>query len=254
MVDEALLYQAADLLRGARQVAVLTGAGVSKESGVPTFRDALEGLWEKFDPQELATPAAFQRSPRTVWQWYAYRREMLKQAQPNPGHLALAQLEQRFHGMRLITQNVDDLHERAGSQHVIHLHGNIARSKCSEDCLGAPTIIDLETLDDDEVPPRCPHCGAYLRPDVVWFTEMLPQDAYQDARSAAQHCDVMMVIGTSGLVSPAADLPALARAHGAKLIEINPDETPITPLAAVKLRGPSGEMLPRLVALLAENG
>jgi NAD-dependent deacetylase len=137
---------------------------------------------------------------------------------------------------------------------VIHLHGNIARSKCAEDCQGAPTIVDLDTLDTREVPPSCPHCGADLRPYVVWFTEMLPQDAYQDARPAAHYCDIRLVIGTSGRVTPAADLPALARSHGAKLIEINPDDTPITPLAAVKLSGPSGEILPRLVALLAEHG
>ncbi len=243
------LAQAAERLRSATHVAVLTGAGVSKESGVPTFRDALDGLWARFDPQQLATPSAFQRDPQLVWDWYRHRREQVQQVQPNPGHIALAQLEQRVPQLTLITQNVDDLHERAGSRRVIHLHGNIARYKCFAACQGEPTYIDLETLDDEGRPPRCPHCGAWVRPAVVWFTEQLPLEALYEASAAVQDCDVMLVIGTSGLVVPAADLPGVARSYGGTVIEVNPDETPISPLAAVILRGPSGEILPRLVEL-----
>jgi NAD-dependent deacetylase len=253
MSDEALIQQAAEILRGSKDVAVLTGAGVSKESGVPTFRDALDGLWAQYDPQELATPMAFKRNPKLVWDWYTFRRELVSKARPNPGHIALAQLEAYFPAMCIITQNVDDLHEQAGSANVIHLHGNIARSKCSANCQGNPTLIDLTQLEYDETPPQCPHCRANVRPDVVWFHEVLPNDALQDASAVTQRCDMMLVVGTSGLVTPAATLPSIARQHGAKIIEVNPDETPITPIADIKLSGPSGEMLPLLVEALAAN-
>lgn len=244
------VQQAASILKQAHLITVLTGAGVSKESGVPTFRDALDGLWAQYDPQELATPGAFQRNPKLVWEWYQFRREMVQQASPNPGHIALAQLEMRFPAMRVITQNVDDLHERAGSSHVLHLHGNIARSRCMDNCQGEPTLVDASQITTESIPPTCPHCGAFLRPDVVWFGEMLPTDAIQDARAATLMCDVMLVVGTSGLVTPAATLPDLARQHGAKIIEINPQDTPITPIADVKLTGPSGEVLPALLEAL----
>lgn len=255
MTDNNLLPQAAQLLHGAHQVAVLTGAGVSRESGVPTFRDALDGLWAQYDPEQLATPAAFLRNPRLVWNWYEYRRAMVREARPNPGHLALAQLEQHFPALRLITQNVDDLHEQAGSSNVVHLHGNIARSRCFDNCQGDPTLIDVAklTYDAEAGPPLCPHCGSYVRPDVVWFGEMLPADAIQDATIAARLCDIMLVVGTSGMVTPAATLPQIAQQHGAKVIEVNPDNTPITAIAAVKLSGPSGEVLPQLVALLSAD-
>ncbi|MAS37571.1 MAG: NAD-dependent protein deacylase [Anaerolineaceae bacterium] len=247
-----LIQQAAHVLRGARHPAVLTGAGVSQESGVPTFREALDGLWAQYDPEELATPMAFQRNPKLVWDWYAHRRALLGAVQPNPAHLALARLEQRFSSLRIITQNVDDLHEQAGSTHIIHLHGNIARSKCVANCQGNPTLIDLTTLDpaDDETPPKCPHCGEFVRPDVVWFHEVLPAHAIQDATAAAQRCDVMLVVGTSGLVSPASTLPHLAKQHGATIIEINPAASTISPIADIKLTGPAGLLLPQLVEVL----
>ena len=247
MKDNQSIKQAADLLRHAHNITVLTGAGVSRESGVPTFRDALEGVWEKYSPEELATPMAFQRNPKLVWDWYEFRRELLSKAAPNPGHKALAALETRFPGMRIITQNVDDLHEQAGSSHVIHLHGSLNRNRCANNCQGEPTIIDVSTLVYEEGPPRCPHCDAYIRPDVVWFHEMLPADALQDANTAVRFCDVMLVVGTSGLVTPAATLPETARQHGASIIEINPQDTPITRIAQVKLTGPSGEVLPKLL-------
>jgi NAD-dependent deacetylase len=229
-------------LRQAQHVAVLTGAGVSAESGVPTFRQAQTGLWAKYDPQELATPEAFERNPRLVWEWYAWRRELVAQAQPNPGHFALAEWERLAPRFSLITQNVDGLHEQAGSQQVIELHGNINRTKCFAD--GRSVLTWPPT---DEVPPRCPHCGSYLRPDVVWFGENLPYVALQTAVAAAHSCDVFLAIGTSGMVHPAASLPLEARQARAIIVEINPEKTPFSPYMDHVLNGPSGAILPELV-------
>jgi NAD-dependent deacetylase len=255
MTDPDLIRQAAALLQGAHKVAVLTGAGVSKESGVPTFRDAMDGLWARYDPEELATRDAFRRNPKLVWDWYEYRRQMVRAAQPNPGHYALAQLEARCPAFALITQNVDNLHERAGSQQVIHLHGNIAQSKCFAACQGEPTRIDLSQLDYDRDtgPPPCPHCGAPVRPDVVWFGEILPQEPLHRAFTHSQQADVMLVVGTSGLVTPAATLPVAARDSGAQVIEINPDQTAISQVAHLRLQGASGVVLPRLMEALGAD-
>jgi NAD-dependent deacetylase len=252
--DDRNIRQAADVIESSRNLVVLSGAGVSKESGVPTFRDAMEGLWEKYDPQQLATPQAFRANPKLVWDWYEFRRGLVRNAQPNPGHRALAALEKRAPNLRIITQNVDDLHEQAGSQNVIHLHGNIAQSKCFDNCQGAPTLIDLEALTWDRAigPPSCPHCGGWVRPNVVWFGEILPQDQLRAAMTASQNCDLMLVVGTSGLVTPAANMPHYARSAGAKIIEVNPDHTMITQIADIKLKGPSGEMLPRVLEALDE--
>ena len=229
-------------LRGAESVAVLTGSGVSAESGVPTFREAQTGLWARFNPEELATPEAFERDPRLVWEWYTWRRELVEKADPNPGHAALAELERRIPRFVLITQNVDGLHRRAGSQNVVELHGNIRRSKCSREGLVA------EPREDDAgVPPSCPRCGAYLRPDVVWFGEMLPAAALADAFDATRNCDLFFSVGTSSLVQPAASLPFEALRGGAVLVEINPGETPLTRRADYALRGRAGEVLPALV-------
>ncbi len=253
MTYDDAIQEAAAVLKRSRNIAVLTGAGVSKESGVPTFRDAQTGLWEKYDPQQLATPQAFQADPKLVWEWYEFRRGMVRQAQPNPGHVALARLEQHYPQMHVITQNVDDLHEQAGSRNVIHLHGNIARSKCFNACQGEPTFIDLNHLSAAEreaSPPHCPDCGGFIRPDVVWFGEMLPSASLEAALNASQACDVMIVIGTSGLVSPAASLPTYAKQAGAQVIEVNPDHSMITPLADIRLAGASGVMLPQLLAAM----
>ena len=249
-----VFQQVARVIHEAEKVAILTGAGVSKESGVPTFRDAMEGLWAKYDPQELATPIAFLANPKLVWDWYQWRREMVNKAQPNPGHIALAQLHKYKAHVHLITQNVDDLHEQAGSHDVIHLHGKIAQSKCFYNCQGDPTIIDIARIEYDKAvsPPPCPHCGRYVRPDVVWFGEMLPPHEINRAVEVSQICDVMLVVGTSGLVSPASQLPAMAKKYGAKIIEANPDETPITPLADFRLNGASGAMLPKVIEALDE--
>jgi NAD-dependent deacetylase len=236
-------------LRAARHVAVLTGAGISAESGVPTFRDAQTGLWARFDPLELASPQAFARDPRLVWEWYAWRRDLVAGAQPNPGHHALAALARRVPQLTLITQNVDNLHQAAGSADVIELHGNIQRIKCSRD--GAP--VD-EWVDTGEVPPRCPLCGAYLRPDVVWFGESLPAPALFAAVAAARDCDVFFAIGTSALVQPAASLPLEALQRGAVVVEINPEATPLTHAVTYALAGPAGQVLPALLAAAWPNG
>jgi len=233
-----------DRLRSARSVAALTGAGVSAESGVPTFRDAQTGLWAKFDPTELATPSAFARNPKFVWDWYAWRRELLAGARPNAGHLALAALERRVARFHLITQNVDGLHQAAGSSDVIELHGSIGRIRCSRGC---GTVARWAVAQGD-LPPRCAGCGAFLRPDVVWFEEMLPPDALAAAEDAARHCDVLLVIGTAAEVYPAAALPRSARACGATVVEINPQPTALSDAVDHVLRGPSGVVLPALVA------
>lgn len=243
------IQQSAELLKKANGIAILTGAGVSKESGVPTFRDAIDGLWAKYNPQELATPTAFMANPKLVWDWYEYRRELVRGAKPNPGHFALATLEQKLPTVITITQNVDDLHEQAGSKEVIHLHGNIAETKCFYNCQGSPTIVDLTQIeyDEDNTPPACPHCGRWLRPNVVWFGEMLPQDAIADAFAMVQHVDVVLVVGTSGMVTPAAALPGMGKQAGATVIEVNPMDSGITPIADIKLDGPSGEVLPQVI-------
>lgn len=231
-----------ELLRSARNVAVLTGAGISAESGVPTFRDAQTGLWEKFRPEELATPEAFQRNPKLVWEWYAWRRELVANVEPNAGHRALAQFERHFAQFTLITQNVDGLHQSAGSQNVVELHGNIGRTKCSLE-----NQVVSEWPATVEVPPRCPACGGLLRPDVVWFGESLPGEAIDAATEAARNCDLFFSIGTSTVVYPAAALPELALKSGACVVEINPAPTPFTGKATFSFQRPAGEILPLMV-------
>ena len=226
----------------ATRVVALTGSGISAESGVPTFRDAQSpGLWERYDPLELATPEAFARDPRLVWEWYNWRRSLVANAEPNPGHEALADLERRIPGFTLATQNVDGLHQRAGSRRVIELHGNIMRSRCSKEG------VIVREYEGEQIPPRCPRCGGFLRPDVVWFGEMLPFGALEEASEAARGCNLFLSIGTSSLVYPAAALPYEALENGATLVEINPTETPLSAIADFTLRGPAGEVLPDLL-------
>ncbi|PJF37266.1 MAG: NAD-dependent protein deacylase [Candidatus Thermofonsia Clade 1 bacterium] len=246
------LQRAADVLKRSERLVVLSGAGMSKESGIPTFRDAMEGLWAQFDPEELATPRAFQRNPRLVWEWYESRRLQVLAVQPHAGHYALAALEARLAQVVVITQNVDGLHKRAGSTDVIELHGNITQHKCSADCRGAPTLLDLAALSQDSVPPRCPYCGAYARPNVVWFEEYLPEDALSRAMSLCANADVVLIVGTSGIVQPAASLPYLAKRNGrAFLIDVNPERDEIAPICDLYLQGTAGSILPRLVALIS---
>jgi NAD-dependent deacetylase len=232
-------------LRKAQHVVVSTGAGVSAESGIPTFREAQTGLWTRYNPEELATPQAFRRNPRLVWEWYAWRRELIGRAQPNPGHHAIAQLERLVPRLTLITQNIDNLHVKAGSSQIIELHGNIERYKCATE-----NIIVASWEDNEAVPPNCPHCDGLLRPDVVWFGEDLPQDALQAAFTAARSCDLFLSVGTSGLVQPAARLPLEAAASGAIVVEVNPQPTPLSPYVDFRLEGLSGVILPALLAAI----
>ncbi len=246
-LEDQLLAAAAAMATGERIVAV-TGAGISAESGVPTFRDAQTGLWSSFNPQELATPDAFERNPRLVWDWYAMRAARVGEVQPNPGHLALHDLETLFPSVIIATQNVDGLHQRAGSSKVITLHGDITRYQCFADCQGRLTPIDLTSLpswDTAAGPPRCPHCGAYVRPAVVWFGEMLPPGALDAAETACRMADTILVIGTSGEVYPAAALPFI-NPH-AKRIEVNLAETSISRRMHYRLRSSAGAVLPKLV-------
>ena len=228
-------------LRTAQSVAVLTGAGISAESGVPTFRDP-GGLWQNYRPEDLATPEAFQRDPLLVWKWYDWRRSLIADCRPNLGHYALRDIEQRVAVFTLITQNVDGLHERAGSQRVLKIHGDIWWVTCLQ-C--EQTTTDLRTP-LPELPPRCP-CGGMLRPGVVWFSESLPKWAWQQAEEAVKTCEVLIVAGASAVVYPAASLAPLALASGARVIEINTEETPLSGAATCFLRGPSGELLPLLI-------
>ncbi|HZQ55984.1 MAG TPA: NAD-dependent deacylase [Bryobacteraceae bacterium] len=228
------------LVRRAQRIAALTGAGISAESGVPTFRGAA-GLWKQFRPEELATPQAFRRDPALVWKWYDWRRSMIAQVKPNPGHAALATLERRANTFTLITQNVDGLHQQAGSEDVLEVHGSIWRLRC--------TACSREWLDRTvplSVPPHC-ECGAMARPAVVWFGEALPPDIWSTAEQAVSSCDLLLVIGTSAVVYPAAGLVPLARGRGTKIVEVNIQPTAVSSLVDYTLAGPAGELLPQLL-------
>jgi len=229
-------------MRTAKRVVVLTGSGISAESGVPTFREAQTGLWSRYDPHQLATPEAFQNNPQLVWEWYSWRRDLVSLAKPNPGHFALVQLEKMVPELNLITQNIDSLHQRAGSERVIQLHGNITRVRCSADGEA------VKSWDESgEIPPRCPRCGCYLRPDVVWFGEPLPQASLMKAIEVVERCELFFSIGTSSIVQPAASLPLYASRSGAMLVEINLEPTPLTRLVDFVLQGRAGDLMPKLV-------
>jgi len=231
---------------GVRTLAVLTGAGVSAESGVPTFRGP-GGMWRSHRPEDLATPHAFRRDPELVWQWYEWRRELIGECRPNAAHETLAEMEAAANAaggreMVLITQNVDGLHGLAGSRSVLELHGNIWRQRCTRGC--RPPWTDRR-LPLPEVPPRCPECGALARPDVVWYGESLPGRVLEAALAAARRCQLMLVVGTSALVQPAASLPLLALERGARVVEVNPQATPLSDAAHEVLRQPAAVALPR---------
>lgn len=237
-----------EAVRNAQHLVVFTGAGVSAESGVHTFRDALTGLWSNFDPMQLATPEAFLRDPSLVWGWYEWRRQLLLQVQPNPAHLAIAALAQRVPKLTLITQNVDDLHERAGSANVLHLHGSIFAPRCFT-CAAPYPFTQAPQMQQEQAlePPQCPQCQGMVRPGVVWFGEALPEQAMQDAFAAAQACDCLLSVGTSGLVQPAASIPSLAAQHGATVVHINPEPVSVRSAQEYSLVGMAGELLPLLV-------
>ena len=238
-------------LRTAQRVTVLTGAGVSAESGIPTFRDPLTGLWAKYDPSTLATPGAYRSDPPLVWGWYEWRRMKVLRAQPNPAHLALARMAALVPQLTLVTQNVDDLHERAGSPTVLHLHGRLMQPicfACHRPHTLPPGIPDLPEGGSRIEPPRCTHCGGKIRPGVVWFGETLPEKAFDAAVKAAHQCQVFFCIGTSAVVQPAASLLQVASDAGAVTIQINQNPTAADDAVDYALRGPAGEVLPDLVA------
>lgn len=242
------------------RLVALTGAGISAESGIPTFREAQTGLWERYDPMQLATPEAFRADPKLVWGWYQWRRKLCAEAEPNAGHRALVELERALESAptessaperrsySLVTQNVDGLHRRAGSQAIVEFHGNIHGNHCF-DCGadGGEVALDVEG------PPPCSACGGLLRPSVVWFGEAIPEDALQLSFEAVASCDLCLVVGTSSLVHPAAGLPDIALANGAEVVEINPEETPLTARATRSIRGTAAEVLPGLVDELVEG-
>ncbi|MFN7934819.1 MAG: NAD-dependent deacylase [Bryobacteraceae bacterium] len=234
-------HPAATLLQNSTRIAVLTGAGISAESGIPTFRDN-NGLWRNFRAEDLATPQAFARDPHTVWEWYNWRRSLIAKAEPNPGHYALVTLERAKPDFTLITQNVDGLHARAGSRAPLLLHGDIWTLRCTR----CGVSIQDHTPNLETLPPLC-RCGAIQRPGVVWFGEGLPQDIWRKAEQAARAAEVFLVVGTSAQVYPAAGLIPLAQSSGAKVIEINAAETPVSASVDYSLRGPSGQILPELL-------
>jgi len=239
-MNSSIPNELVDAVRTARSVCVLTGAGISAESGIPTFRDAMEGLWAKFRPEELATPEAFARDPETVTRWYDWRRQKCAAAKPNAGHLALAEMQRRYAQFKLVTQNVDRLHQAAGSCGVIELHGTLWVWRCAR-CGAEREERDVF----HEYPPMCT-CGGNRRPAVVWFGEALPEDALGAAYDAARKCELFFSIGTSAVVYPAADLAHAARRSGARVVEINLQPTPLTPLADWSIAGRAGDVLPVL--------
>lgn len=243
----------AALIHDVRRIVVLTGAGISAESGIPTFRDPLTGIWSRHDPEKLETARAFREDPALVWGWYLWRRAQVARAMPNAAHLAIAQLARSSREITLITQNIDDLHERAGCVDVIHLHGSLAQPKCFA-CHRAPASFCF----DDEIasegarvePPRCPRCKGKLRPGVVWFGEDLPRTAWRRAVQAAKVCDVLLSIGTSGVVFPAAEIPRIALRAGAQVVHINPVEVAKHSSHEICLVERATECVPELVSLL----
>jgi len=247
MENEAVIPDALiEALRSSRHVCVLTGSGISAESGVPTFREAQTGLWEQFDPHELATPEAFQSDPELIWKWYRWRRELIAKVEPNAGHKALVDLAGQINEFTLVTQNVDGLHQRAGSQNVIEFHGNLFEDRCFvEGC------VVTDDYDASATVPTCPSCGSNLRPGVVWFGEAIPQNALHDSMTAASTCDLFLSIGTSSLVWPAAGLADSARVAGATIVEVNPDTTPLSNASDFRLNGNSGIVLPELIKRFA---
>ena len=233
------IEEASRLLKPIKRVTVLTGAGISAESNVPTFRGK-DGLWKKYRAEELATPQAFKKNPRLVWEWYGYRQQLILKCDPNPAHYTLVDMEKYFDDFTIITQNVDGLHERAGSKNVLELHGNIFKARCTEE----NTITDF-VLSDDPL-PKCKNCGSLIRPHVVWFGESLDPRVLDKSFTLSSETDLFIVIGTSALVQPAAMLPLVAVESGVPVIEINLEETPISQYMTVSIQGKAGEILPKI--------
>ena len=234
-----MFQKAVEIIKNSEYLVALTGAGISAESGIPTFRGK-DGLWKKFRAEELATPKAFYSNPKIVWEWYAWRMKIVFNAKPNPAHYALAKLEEKGILKFLITQNVDDLHEKAGSKKILHLHGCLRIIKCTK-C----TYKEYIKEEIRNIPPKCPKCNELMRPAVVWFGEEIPflTEAYKEI----EKCDVLLVIGTSGVVQPAALFPFIVKKNGGKVVEINLNDTPITSIADISIKGKASEILSKIV-------
>lgn len=244
------IRRAANVITHSEYLIAFTGAGISAESGVPTFRGSADSLWSRFKPEELATPEAFSRNPKRVWEWYIWRMNIIKKAKPNEAHLALARLESMGILKYIITQNVDGLHKKAGSRNVIELHGNIWRVRCSNTlCNYRGELKDIPK----EIPPRCPYCGSLLRPDVVWFGEPLDPEVWSKAINEASRADVVLVIGTSGVVYPAAYIPLIVKQHGGLVIEVNVRESGITQYADIFIKERATIALRHIVRLCREE-
>ncbi|MFW6131128.1 MAG: SIR2 family NAD-dependent protein deacylase [Candidatus Aminicenantaceae bacterium] len=239
MVSKDKLDSLVKILKNTKKVVISTGAGISAESGIPTFRGK-DGLWKKYRAEELATPQAFKNDPKLVWEWYEWRRSIIGKKNPNPGHKILAQWEKIFPEYTLITQNIDGLHQKAGSTKVLELHGNIWKTRCTK----TDKLFDCFDMPLKEIPPACPECGAILRPHVVWFGESLPHENLHQAFQKSSNCEVIFVVGTSAFVQPAASLPLYAAEEGAKIVEININPTPLTSQSDFSFLGKSGEILP----------
>ncbi len=240
------VHRAVNIVRNSKSVFVLTGAGISAESGIPTFRGA-HGLWKNYSATDLATPEAFEKNPALIWEWYHWRQGIILKAQPNPGHFAVVELEKRSDEFLLLTQNVDNLHQRAGSKRILELHGNIFRARCSK----CGSIVNHQIVPEGPTNnlPKC-SCGGLLRPDVVWFGEQIPQEVWQLSLEFLAMTDVAVICGTSGVVWPAAAIPEMAQHSGAKTIEVNLEPTPITSIVDVSIQGKAGEILPQIAAAL----
>lgn len=255
ILGSEMIEEAAKLIARSKFLIAFTGAGISAESGIPTFRGK-NGLWNKYRPEELATPEAFARNPELVWEFYRWRMRLISKAKPNRAHLALAELERMGILKTVITQNVDDLHREAGNKNIIELHGNIFRVKCTR-CDYRENLKEsgrLEKFLGDKDLPKCPKCSSLLRPDVVWFGEALPEGALSKAFNLARKSDVCLVIGTSGQVFPAAYIPYIVKDNGGYVIEVNPSESGITPIADIFIRGKAGEVMDELLKKIVELG
>lgn len=240
------ISRAAGMIARSRRLVVTTGAGISKESGIPTFRDP-DGLWSKYRPEDLASREAFLSDPKLVWGWYRERLRLARETEPNPAHHALVELEKLLPRFLLVTQNVDNLHRRAGSREIVELHGSIERYRCFDYAHPAE-----ESPDWGDEPPLC-HCGSLIRPDIVWFGEPLPEAELECAFGETQRCDLLLVIGTSGLIYPAAMLPSLAKQVGAEVIEINVRSSEITRLSDIFMEGEAGKILPEIATLARKS-
>lgn len=247
------IQQAAEAIRNGDIITAFTGAGISKESGISTYREPQEGEWAKHDPMMLATEIGFTLNPKLVWRWNMHRYHKMMQSQPNKAHLALTDLQTIKPSLTVVTQNIDDLHERANTQDITHLHGSMLEFKCSGDCKGKPTRVDLEGMDytyaDDDLPPKCPHCETrFVRPNIVWFGEALPVPAVKQSRETINQTDVLLVIGLSGAITYGA--PDVVKSNGGVIIEVNPTRSKITDLADIWIEAPAGEALPAIMDTL----